>query len=310
MTRLLIVALLLAACGGNTGAASPVPTPAPTATVVTASPTAAASVSLAPLGKGRVEKGTFHSNALNRTMQYVVYLPPGYDANTSARYPVAYLLHGGGGDIMEWPSYGLFDVADRLMGDRAVPPFIVVLPEGDQEYWVDHVIDKRTGANGEKWGTYTAKEVVPTIDSRFRTLARQDARAIGGLSMGGHGAMQLSLNFPGIWSAIGAHSPALRPEGDAPTYLGFGADFAARDPLALIMAKPDLAKTYTWYVDSGEVDPWRAQAGTIADELAQLGIPREWHPNPGDHSAQYWSAHMEEYVRYYARVLCGTRVCG
>src|SRR5207249_1888463 len=138
----------------------------------------------------------------------------------------------------------------------AIAPFIIVLPQGDQEYWVDHVIDARTGANGEKWGTYTAKEVVPLIDARFRTLARADARAVGGLSMGGHGAMQLALNFPGIWGAIGAHSPSLRPEGDAPTYLGHGAEFAARDPLSLTKARPELARDYAWWVDSGDVDPW------------------------------------------------------
>ena len=308
MSRLVLVAVLAAACGGGGAAPSPTVT-APTATVAlaTSSPTAAASV--APLGKGRVEKGTFHSSALNRTMQYVVYLPPGYDANPNARYPTAYMLHGSGGDIMEWPSYGLFDTADRLMGDRVVPPFIFVLPEGDQEFWVDHVIDKRTGANGEKWGTYTAKEVVPTIDARFRTVARQDARSIGGLSMGGHGAMQLALNFPGIWSAIGAHSPSLRPEGDAPTFLGFGADFAARDPLDLILAKPDLAKTYAWWIDTAEADPWASQATGIHNALVKLAIPNEWHLNPGDHSLAYWSAHMEDYVRYYARALCGTRSC-
>lgn len=307
MRRLLVLAFVAAACGGG-AAPSPSPTvPVRATTTATGAPTASAS--LAPLGKGRVEKGTFHSSALNRTMQYVVYLPPGYDANPNARYPAAYMLHGGGGDIMEWPSYGLFDVADRLMGDRVIPPFIFVLPEGDQEYWVDHVIDRNTGANGEKWGTYTAKEVVPTIDARFRTIARQDARSIGGLSMGGHGAMQLALNFPGIWSAIGAHSPSLRPEGDAPTYLGFGAEFAARDPLDLIMARPDLAKTYAWWIDTGLSDPWVTQATGIHDALTKLGIVHDWHLSAGDHSLAYWSAHMEDYVRYYARVLCGTRSC-
>jgi len=306
VTRFLVALIVAASCGGGTARPASAP-PSATNASVPASPIP--SGTLAPLGKGRVEKGTFHSSALNRTMQYVVYLPPGYDANPNARYPAAYMLHGGGGDIMEWPSYGLFDTADRLMGDRTVPPFILVLPEGDQEYWVDHVIDKRTGANGEKWGTYTAKEVVPTIDARFRTIARQDARAIGGLSMGGHGAMQLAMNFPGIWSAIGAHSPSLRPEGDAPTYLGFGADFAARDPLDLILAKPDLARSYTWWIDTGDADPWKAPATDVHVALQQLGIAHDWHVYPGGHELAYWSAHMEEYVRYYARVLCGSRSC-
>jgi enterochelin esterase-like enzyme len=298
--------IVVLACGGGTPVAA-TPFAAPSASVasasgVTGSP--AASATARTIGRGRVEKGTFRSSALGRTMQYWIYLPGGYDANTSARYATVYLLHGGGGDIGEWASYGVVDTADRLMGNGTIPPFIIVMPEGDQEYWVDHVIDKRTGANGEKWGTYTAKEVVPMIDSRYRTLARMTSRAVGGLSMGGHAAMQLPLNFPGIWGAIGAHSPSLRPEGDAPTYLGFGAEFAARDPLSLIKAKPDLARQYAWWIDDGDTDPWRAQATAIHDQLTQLGITHSWSPFVGGHELAYWAAHMEDYLRYYARALC------
>ena len=311
----LVCALAVMSCAPvatTTTATVPPPPASATATLAaTATPGATAakdSASPTPrvIGKGRVEKSSFRSSALGRTMEYWIYLPGGYDANTSARYATAYLLHGSGGFISEWADYGVFDTADRLMASGSIPPFLIVLPEGDQEYWVDHVIDKRTGANGEKWGTYTAKEVVPAIDAKYRTIPRVSARAIGGLSMGGHGAIQLSLNFPGIWGAIGAHSPALRPEGDAPTYLGFGVDFAARDPLALIKAKPDLARQYSWWIDAGELDPWRQPAGLLNDALTQLGIAHSWNPNPGGHELAYWAAHMDEYVRYDARALCPT----
>jgi enterochelin esterase-like enzyme len=302
-----LVAVTVAACGGPT--VVPAQSPIPAASTSAAPPTGTELVSPTPrtvraVGKGRVEKSTFHSSALGRTMQYWIYLPGGYDTSQTTRYATAYLLHGGGGFISEWADYGVFDSADRLMGSGAIPAFIIVLPEGDQEYWVDHVIDKRTGANGEKWGTYTAKEVVPAIDAKYRTIPTRSARALGGISMGGHGAMQLSLNFPGIWGAIGAHSAALRPEGDAPTYLGFGADFAARDPLALIRAHPDLARQYAWWIDAGDRDPWRTQSTAIHDQLTQLGIANSWNPNTGGHELAYWASHMDEYVRYYARSLC------
>jgi enterochelin esterase-like enzyme len=273
----------------------------------TPSPTTmpAATTSGKLLGTGRVVTGTFSSTALRRTMPYTVYLPPGYDAAPSARYPTLYMLHGGSGTNREWIDYGLLDAANALMGPGSIPPFIIVLPQGDQEYWVDHVVDARTGANGEKWGTYTAKEVVPTIDARFRTIPDPTARAIGGLSMGGRAAIQLSLNFPGVWSAIGAHSPSLRPEGDAPTYLGFGADFAARDPLSLINAKPALARTCAWWLDAGNVDPWIAQVTALHEKLDALEIANEWHPWSGDHSLAYWSAHVGDYLVYYAGAIGG-----
>jgi enterochelin esterase-like enzyme len=266
-----------------------------------AKPSATPSASPSPLGVGRVVTGTFHSAALNRTMPYTVYLPPGYDADPSARFPTLYMLHGGSGSNQEWVDYGLLKAADLLMGNRTIPQFIIALPQGDQEYWVDHITSQID--NGEKWGTYLAKEVVPQIDGKFRTYGSADARAIGGLSMGGHAAMQLPMNFPGIWSVIGAHSPSLRAEADAPTYLGRGAEFAARDPLLLITAKPDLARTYIWWIDDGDVDPWRVEATAIHNKLDSLGITNEWHAYTGDHSATYWSAHVADYLGYYGREL-------
>ena len=130
-----LVLFLLAACGP----ASATPTTTPF-TPVTPTPTLAPNVTPAatptrlPVGRGRIEKSTFHSNALNRTMQYWIYLPGGYDAETAARFPVTYLLHGSGGDIGEWASYGAIDAADKLMGGGIIPRFIIVMPEGDQEY--------------------------------------------------------------------------------------------------------------------------------------------------------------------------------
>jgi len=272
------------------------------------SPIAGPSTSSRPVGKGHLETRSFVSAVLRRTMQYYIYLPGGYDDGAPVRYPVAYLLHGGGGSNREWIENGALDTADRLMGSGAIPPFIIVLPQGDQEYWVDHVVDRTTGANGEKWGTYTAREVVPEIDKSFRTVAKLQGRAIGGLSMGGHGAMQLSINFPGTWSAVGAHSPSLRPLGDAPTYLGTTAlQFAERDPLQLIRTHPDVARTLRYWIDSAQLDPWIVQATALHEQLLADGIVHEWSSDPGGHDTPYWSSHMDAYLRFYAGALCRDR---
>jgi S-formylglutathione hydrolase FrmB len=178
-------------------------------------------------------------------------------------------------DLLATWQHWLATITPTVFARRPIAPMIIILPEGDQEYWVDHVVSTQTGANGEKWGTYTARDVVSVIDSRYRTIADASARAIGGLSMGGHGAMQLALNFPGVWSIVGAHSPSLRAEGDAPSYLGYGAEFAARDPFALIAAKTAVAQTITWWIDTGTFDPWRAQSQSISAELTSLGIANE-----------------------------------
>ena len=276
----------------------------PTVSAVSESPaqtfTPAAVVTATDPGPGQVVQTTFYSSALKRTMTYVAYLPPGYDASTGTRYPTLYMLHGGSGYVTEWVDYGLLESADALIREGTVAPMIIVLPEGDQEYWVDHIVSAKTGANGEKWGTYTADDVVSIIDARYHTMAEASARAIGGLSMGGHGAIQLALNFPGVWSIVGAHSPSLRVEGDAPSYLGYGAEFAARDPYALIASKTAVARTLTWWIDTGSLDPWRTAAQGLSTELTSLGIANESHVYEGGHEAAYWSAHVGDYLRFYA----------
>ncbi len=302
---------LAVACGvacAGTGVAPAMTAPTPATARASPVSSAGAAASPRPIGKGRVEMRSVASAVLRRTLPYFVYLPGGYDDGAGARYPVAYLLHGGSGSNREWIDYGVIDTADRLMGSGAIPPFVIVLPQGDQEYWVDHVVDRATGANGEKWGTYTAREVVPEIDKRFRTVAKPQGRAIGGLSLGGHAAMQLSINFPGTWSAVGAHSPALRPLGDAPTYLGTSAlQFAERDPLQLIRTHPDIARTLTYWIDSAQLDPWIVEATALHEQLVADGVAHEWSSDPGGHDAQYWSAHMEAYLRFYAGALCRDR---
>jgi len=144
--------------------------------------TPAAVVTATDPGPGQVVQSTFYSAALNRTMTYVAYLPPGYDANSSTRYPTLYMLHGGSGYVTEWVDYGLLKSADTLMRDGTIAPMIVVLPEGDQEYWVDHVVSAKTGANGEKWGTCTR----PTTSSRSSTRATTRSRMRRGARFSWH----------------------------------------------------------------------------------------------------------------------------
>src|SRR5690348_12116804 len=127
---------------------------------------------------------TFYSEALARTMPYSVYLPPDYETSTH-RYPVLYMLHGMSGTNEEWQAYGIFDVADRMIRAHEPRPLIIVLPQGDQAYWVDHALPTDQTA----WGRYAAKDVVASVDARFRTLADAPHRAIGGVSMGAHGAI-------------------------------------------------------------------------------------------------------------------------
>jgi enterochelin esterase-like enzyme len=247
----------------------------------------------------RTQQRSFQSELLSRAMPYSVYVPPGYEAAPSARYPVLYMLHGLGGDYTEWAHYGLLAEADRLMRRGEIAPFLIVLPEGDRAYWVDHAY------GGLAWGSYVAREVVAEIDGRFRTRADRAHRAIGGVSMGAHGALQLALNFPGTFGIVGAHTPVLRAYTEAPPYFGSPAYFAAHTPVGLVRRSPATARTLVIWIDIGLQDGWFPQAARFHEELLALRVPHEWHVYPGGHTGLYWGAHIEDYLHFYGPALEG-----
>ena len=262
------------------------------ASVGTASSLARDPVS-APLAlTGQVETRTFWSASLGRTMPYNIYLPPGY-AGGSREYPTVYLLHGMAASDRQWEDLGIAQAADRLIDAGEIAPLIIVMPEGESAYWVDHATD------GQRWGRYTAVDVVNDVDSNFRSIARQRSRAIGGLSMGAHGALQLALNYPGEFAAVGAHSLVLRRFGSAPSYFGTAADFAARDPMQIVKKTGPGGCSFALWIDIGAGDPWASAATQFDGELTDLGIKHQWHLWAGDHSAAYWSAHLDDYLRFY-----------
>ncbi|MBV9546164.1 MAG: OpgC domain-containing protein, partial [Chloroflexi bacterium] len=156
-------------------------TPAPThtapslATILSQPSNAAGSL------QGALFEPEFFSAALNTNERYYVYLPPGYQT-PGKRYPVLYMLHGGGGRF-EWVGYGLIGAADSQIASGKLPPMVIVLPQGDQGYWVNH----QNG--GPRWGDYLSQDIVKMIDSTYPTIADAKHRAVGGMSMGGWGAL-------------------------------------------------------------------------------------------------------------------------
>lgn len=141
-----------------------------------------------------------------------VYLPPGY-VNSGLRYPVLYLLHGGGGDAGNWVTYGgLRSIMDDLIDDDAANAAIVVMPDGTDAQWHDSFDGKLRNQE------YVLDYLLPYVDRHFRTIAQRDGRVIDGLSNGGYGAMLFSAKAPDHFVAAGAMSANLA----ALTFPGLG----------------------------------------------------------------------------------------
>lgn len=266
---------------------------------------------------GSVEDHIFWSDALGTEMTYRVYLPPGYAdgaTNTSAgiakRYPVLYLLHGLGAGYQQWTNLGFPAELDKQLALTGDAPFMVVMPTGRSGYWVNHA------DGGPRFGDYVAHDLVAHMDATYRTIPRREARAVGGVSMGGHGALQLALNYPEVFGTAGAHSPALRRRTEAPPFLGgyFSGTqsspgeqaFLARDPISLVNHSA-LAKPPRLWIDIGSSDEWSSLAEQLHNTLLEHTWEHSWRPGIGGHNGSYWSRRVPEYVRFYRSAFSAAR---
>jgi enterochelin esterase-like enzyme len=247
-------------------------------------------------GGSRVVEDNLYSPTLDLHTTYRVMLPPDYDAG-SRHYPVLYMLHGVAGDSSEWQSIGLLEAADRMIQQGEIDPFLIVLPNGGAKYWVNH-------ASGERWADYVVDDVVKQVDLTYRTIASPRGRAIGGLSMGGEGAMRIAMTHPGTFGTAAAHSPSLRTAFDqfAPELQEIFGDedsWRAATPLWLVM-DTDAAYGLTLAMDIGEDDPWRANVELLHERMVSRGIPHRFEVLPGEHAAEYWIDNVDHYLAFYS----------
>ena len=229
-----------------------------------------------------VESLDLKSRAVGRTLHMKVVVPEEH----AERPPLLVLLHGRHGDagsmVSDQLGEGLKDVGDQAP--------VVLLPDGgDHSYWHDR-------ADGA-WGRMVLDEAIPAAIKRYGADPRRVA--IGGISMGGFGALDLAAEHPDRFCAVGAHSPAIFPDAASTAEGAFddAEDFGRHDVLARAEKIPPGA-----WVDVGDEDPF---APAIHEMVQRMRTPR-FHPWKGGHDGDYWHAHTRAYVRFYA---CALSTC-
>ncbi len=186
------------------------------------------------------------------------------------------LLHGRGSGPSQFLSNQLFTELNKPHAP------VVVLPNGgDHSYWHD----RRDG----NWGSLVLNHVIPDAQHRFHTRGKV---AIGGISMGGYGALHLASLRPGEFCAVGGHSAAVWASGgaSAPGAFDDAADYARNDVFA---ATSSLRELPVW-LDNGDHDPFLA-----ADAQLARALHITQHVWPGGHTSSYWNAHIARYLRFY-----------
>jgi enterochelin esterase-like enzyme len=186
---------------------------------------------------GAVQSRWYPSKVTGQMRHILVYTPPGYETDLQRRYPVLYLQHGAGEDETGWVRQGHMNfLLDNLIAAGKAKPMIVVMEKGYAVKAGSPPVPAKKGKGGFGKGFFSAfedvvvKELIPLIDSTYRTLPERDKRAIAGLSMGGAQAMQIGLNHLDLFSAVGAFSGAGAGKADPKTaYGGIFNDPAAFD---------------------------------------------------------------------------------
>lgn len=155
----------------------------------------------------RLPKGPMRPDDKTRlafTSGVCIYLPPGY--STATRYPVLYLLHGGGGDQADWVDFGSL----QKIGDGEAAkghPLIIVMPDGDNGVWYDSPRVDPTAPDAFVLNeTYVIRYVIPFVDRHYSTIADRRGRIISGLSNGGLGAFVFAAKHPDLFVASSSMS--------------------------------------------------------------------------------------------------------
>ena len=165
---------------------------------------------------GQVREHIYFSKINNTMRRNFVYTPPGYEQNTTKRYPVLYLQHGGGEDETGWASQGHANlIMDNLIAEGKAVPFIIVMdngtwrPTGNQQR---PAAGNRTAGNWppEGWADNFKKtlfeEIMPDIEANFRTISDSKGRAMAGLSMGGMQTRVITLADADKFDYVGMFS--------------------------------------------------------------------------------------------------------
>jgi enterochelin esterase-like enzyme len=173
---------------------------------------------------------------------------------------------------------------------------IIVLPQGDQGYWVNHI------NGGPQWGDYFSRDLIQHIDATYPTIADAKHRAVGGMSMGGWGALYQAFTHPDLFGVVGAHAPSLRGGDGSMPFLPRGSAFAQFDPRELANNAPNITGLRV-YLDADELDPWVKPDADLHNRLDQRHIANEWHVFPGRHGGTYWHDHIPDYLQFYGRAL-------
>lgn len=235
-----------------------------------------------------------YSPSMDRAIKVNVVVP----SKQTHPCPVIYLLHGYGGNADSWLTIKpeLKEYADRFQ-------LVIVCPDGENSWYWDSPLNPKS-----QFETFVAKELVSYIDAHYTTLPDKQARAIAGLSMGGHGAMWLSMRHPDVFGAAGSMSGGvdIRP---------FPENWDMKKQIGEKNSHPEYWETYTAISQIARIKP-----GDVAlilccgyddfffqvnckfhEKLLAHGIQHDFLVNAGSHNIDYWNKVIDYELLFFVK---------
>ena len=227
---------------------------------------------------GDVRQHVYRSKTTGQWRTAYVYTPPGYDAG-STRYPVLYLQHGAGENATGWTRQGRAHlILDNLLAAGKAKPMLVVMETG---YAV------KPGAAPNAFEEVVINDLIPMIDSSYRTLADRDHRAMAGLSMGGMQTLQITMAHLDRFAWIGSFSAPMRNFDVKTAYNGAFHDAAAFNNQVRLL-----------WIGAGTAEEAMHQGAlTMHQALDGAGIRNTFFESAGtSHEWQTWRRDLYDFV--------------
>lgn len=255
---------------------------------------------------GQVREIWYNSKVTGGWRHALVYLPPGYDVQTTKRYPVLYLQHGAGEDESGWIRQGHANfILDNLIASGSCKPMILVMAYG----YARRAGQPAPDLSGKSFGSPEMMKamqemaaafeddmtqvLIPFIDSSFRTIPDRDHRAMAGLSMGGMQTFQVTFDHLDLFSYIGGFSGAAGVLGNQKLDPATAFHGALADPT-------DFAKrVHLLWLGVGTEEPERMRTGIqrLHASLEEANIQHVFYESPGtSHEWQTWRRDLKDFA--------------
>lgn len=226
---------------------------------------------------GEIRIKRYYSTVFNKWCQFYIYTPAGYDINTNEKYPVLYVLHGGGEDERGWATQGKTDlILDNLIAEKKAKPMLVVMPDGNP------VLPGFGEDNLKLFEAELIQCVIPYIEKNYRTETDSKNRALAGLSMGGIQTLYVGVNNTQLFSYLGVFSSGwIQPMQSN----------IANKQYEFMKSNVDMINSNIkqfWIAMGGKEDIAYKNCQTMLSKFDELKIKYTYSEYPGGHTWPVW----------------------